>query len=277
MTSKDKFIKEMPDSILLWSEDGVVTSSELKRWAPVARFKGENPRWSPDGSQFVFTKDSDVWLVPISMTNPEKIIHDVVTETGTGAYWTETGDGIVAISSKNDRQVIRWDLQSKETQIIHDEGKTPFKGYRLTQGADLRHGGRYLLTFTRDSGHRSMIIDLEEKRYITNEFMLDGDCEPSWSLDGRFLVMTRRVRINMNRPLFVAEFNESSGELSDSEYLIGTKRCYNASISNDSKHVVFVSSGDVYMWRIDWRVDSRQDGVQLTNSGRSSGPNLHVR
>jgi len=276
LSPRARFVKKIPTAVLLWSEDGIMTGSSLKHWKPKAIVEGDNPRWSPDGSQFVFTKKNDVWLMQNDLTDPVKIIKGVVTESGTGAYWTEGGDGIVAIRNKNPRQVIQLDLASGKTRVIHDEGKPPFKGYRLTQGADIRYDGRYLLTFTRDTGHRSMIVDLKEKRYITNELMRKGDCGPAWSPDGKFIVMTRRVRVSMNRPIFIARFDSRTGELSASEYIIGKKRCQDASISNDSTHVLYVSSGNIFVWRVGDHITDQQDGIQLTHTGKSNGPNLHI-
>ncbi|MEA3232888.1 MAG: hypothetical protein U9Q05_14125 [Thermodesulfobacteriota bacterium] len=275
-TPREQLIERIPTAILLWSEEGIVTGSSLKHWKPMPIAKGENPRWSPDGSQFVFTRENNVWLMQNDLTDPVKIIKGVVTDSGTGAYWTETGDGIVAIRNKNTRQVVQLDLASAKTKVIHDEGKPPFKGYRLTQCAEVRQKGRYLLTFTRDEGHQSMIIDLKGKRYITNELMRKGDCGPAWSPDGKFIVMTRRVRVSMNRPIFIARFDSRTGELSASRYFVGKKRCEDASISNDSLHVLYVSSGNIFVWRVGGHTTGKQDGIQLTHTGKGNGPNLHI-
>ena len=276
LSPRARLVKKIPTAVLLWSEDGTVTGSSLKHWKPKAIVKGDNPRWSPDGSQFVFTKNNNVWLMQNDLTDPVKIIRNVVTESGTGAYWTEGGDGIIAFRNKNPRQVVQLELASGKIDVIHDEGRPPFKGYRLTQCAEVRHKGRYLLTFTRDEGHRSMIIDLKDKRYITNELMRKGDCAPAWSPDEKFIVMTRRVRISMDRPLFIARFDSRTGELTASGYFIGKKRCYDASISNDSKYVLYVSAGKIFVWSVANDVTDRQDGIQLTHTGKSEGPNMHI-
>ena len=112
---------EIPNAVLLWSQEGMLTGASLKQWKPIPITKGENPRWSPDGRQFVFTKEHDVWLMKNDLSDPVKIIREVVTEHGTGAYWAESGDGIIAISRKNPRQVIRFELASGKTHVIHDE------------------------------------------------------------------------------------------------------------------------------------------------------------
>ena len=276
LSLRAQLAEKIPAAVLLWSENGMLTGANLKKWKPIPITKGKNPRWSPDGRQFVFTKGNDVWLMKNDLSDPVNIIRDVVTETGTGGYWTESGEGVVAIRRKNPKQVIKFILASGKTHIIHDENKFPYKGFHLAQCAELRGKGRYLLTFTRDAGHRSMIIDLLAKRYINNDLMLKGDCEPAWSPNGVFIVMTRRVRTSMNRPLYITKFNSQAGELSASEYLIGRGRCHNASVSNDSNYVLYVSSGNIFCWQVKDSVEKPQNGVKLTFTGRSSGPNLYI-
>ena len=106
--------------------------------------------------------------------------------------------------------------------------------------------------------------------------MRKGDCGPAWSPDGKFIVMTRRVRVSMNRPIFIARFDSRTGELSTSEYFIGKKRCYHPSISNDSTYVLYVSSGNIFAWSVADDSIDRQDGIQLTHTGKSDGPNMHI-
>jgi len=275
-TSKDILTRQVPAAVLLWSEKGIVTGSNLKNWRPVPITKGENPRWSPDGTQFVFTRDNDVWLMADGLKNERRVLKNIVTETGTGAYWTTSGKGILAITNNNSQQVIFKNLATGKVRLIHDDGKPPFKGFRFAQCAETRLGGRYLLTFTRDAGHQSMIIDLKQKQYIANKLMREGDCGPAWSPDGSFIVMTRRNRRSMNRPLFITLFNAKTGQLSPSEYFIGRGRCGNASISNDSNFVLYVSSGNIFIWSVKGRTTEERHGVQLTSTGKSDSPNLYI-
>ncbi len=266
----------LPSAFILWSEDGrifMLNGGDLHRKEITT---GDNPRWSPDGSRFVFTHNHDVWLMDNAFALPVKIAHDVITEYGTGAYWTEKGDGVLFIPRKNSRQVVQLNLKTKKTMIIHDEIRSPFKGYHLSQCAELRFNGRYLLTFTADSGHRSMIVDLYGKKYITNTFMRAGDCGPAWSPDGKFILMTRRIRASRNRPLYITFFNRENGSLSVSQYFIGTKWCYDAAISNDAKYAVYVSSGNIYICNIEEVLAGKKKSYQLTSSGKGAGPSMYV-
>ena len=261
---------------MLWESNGIVKASALKRWKPVTLTQGENPRWSPGGQQFVFTMNNDVWLMRIDLAPPVKIIENVVTEYGTGAYWSETGDGIVAIKRQNPQQVIKLKLASGKLSLIHDEGQSPYRGYPLSQGADLRFQGRYLLTFTVGEGHRSMIVDLTGKKYIANKLMLAGDCGPAWSPNGRFIIATRRGRYMTARPLYKSDFDGATGRLSPSEYFIGLGRCGNAAVSNDSAYVVYASAGNIYCWNVKQTVEEPRHGVQLTFDGHNDVPSLFI-
>ena len=275
-SSKDYLTAKIPKAVLLWSEDGIVTGSNLNKWRPISITSGENPRWSPDGSRFVFTHNNDAWLMSNDLNNKERILKNVVTETGTGAYWTNDGKRVIAIKRNNPQQVIIKNLATGKITLFHDDGKPPFKGYRFSQSAEIRFGGRYLLTFTRDDGHRSIIIDLNKKLYIDNKFMREGDCGPAWSPDGSFIVMTRRNRRSMNRPIYIARFNPKTTKLTPSEYFIGRGRCGNPSISNDSKYVLYVSSGNIFIWHIDGQTEGEQHGIQLTHAKKSDTPNLFI-
>ncbi len=273
---RQRLAAKIPTAVLLWSRDGVVTASRLALWKPIRITPGENPRWSPDGAGFVFTRGHDVWLMKNDLSNPMRIMKNVVTAYGTGAYWTEDGQAVVAIRRDDARKVVKLDLVSRKIHTIHDEGKPPYRGFRLGQCAELRFRGRYLLTFTADQGHRSMIIDLKNRRYIANALMRKGDCEPAWSPDGRFLVMTRRVRGNINRPLYIAFFDAARGSLSESSYFIGQGRCHRAAVANDSDYVLYESSAQIFCWRVQDRVKKPRNGIQLTTEGKNTDPSLYI-
>ena len=274
--AKDHLTTQIPRAVLLWSEDGVVTGSNLSNWRPVSITEGENPRWSPDGTRFVFTRNNDVWLMTGDLKKKERILRNVVTETGTGAYWTNDGKRVIAIKKNNPQQVVITNPATGKTRIFHDDGKPPYKGYRFSQSAEIRFKDRYLLTFTRNDKHRSLIIDLQKKEYIDNELMRKGDCGPAWSPDGSFIVMTRRNRRSMNRPLFITRFNPKTGKLTPSEYFIGRGRCSNASVSNDSNYVLYVSAGNIFIWYVKGDPEGEQHGIQLTDTKKSDHPNLHI-
>lgn len=275
-TPRQRLAAAIPTAVLLWARDGRITISRLKRWKPRSVTEGQNPRWSPDGSRFVFTREGDVWLMKNDLSGAERVLHNVVTQYGTGAYWTTDGRRIVAISRQDPRRVMELNLATRQTRVIHDESRPPYKGFRLGQCAELRFGGRYLLVFTADAGHRSMIVDLEKRRYIANDLMLKGDCEPAWSPDGRFIVMTRRVRGNLNRPLYITYFDPEEGVLSKSSYFIGLGRCHRAAVSNDSRYVLYESSGQIFCWPADRRVEKARNGIQLTADGENSDPSLYI-
>ncbi len=259
---------------LLWVRNRVIMDSKLEDWHPVEVTNGENPRWSPDGSRIVFTRGHNVWIMNHDFSARRPLFNNVVTEYGAGAFWTPDGRGITAINRGNTRQVLLYDLKTGQTRVIHDEDESPFRHYRLSQSAQLRSGGRYLLTFTEDSGHRSIIIDLREKRYIANDSMKAGDCAPAWAPNGTFLVTTRRARV---RPVYITRFDAASGTVGRSRYLIGAGRSHWPSISNDSKYVLYSDHTDIYIWRVGLPVAGPRHGIRLTYSLKKDiSPNLYV-
>jgi len=276
LSKKEQLFAESPFGALIWSQNGTIFGGGFNKWAPFPITKGENPRWSPDGTRILFTRGNDAWIIDKEVSNKMILIKDVVTEYGTGAYWANGGKSVVAINRKDSRKVLLLDLESRKIGLIHDESAPPYHGYHFSQAAELRIDNRFFLTFTTDAGHKSMIIDLVKKKYITNNKMLQGDCGPAWTPDNQYIVMTRRNRKSLNRPIFIAKFDESARRISASEYLIGKGWCGDVSISNDSKYVLYSASGDIFIWKIDDRVKKPQHGVKIVDNNKSSGPNLYI-
>lgn len=261
---------------LLWARDGMIMYSGLKQWNPVKVTDGENPRWSPDGASIIFTRNNNVWIMNRDFGKQRLLFKGVVTENGAGAFWTRDGKKITAIKLKNLYQVLLYDLSTGKISVIHDEAKPPFRKYRLSQTAELRIGNRYLLAFTEDEGHRSFIIDLQEKKYIANDSMKAGDCGPRWAPNGKFLVTTRR---EWDRPVYRTDFFDTGkiGTLGKSRYLIGKGRSHWPSISNDSRYVLYSDHSNIQMWQVDRPVESKRHGVQLTkNDARDISPDLYI-
>ena len=265
---------KIPTAILLWSRNGIIMRSSIRNWNPKEITVGENPRWSPDGTMIIFSRDDDLWLSNNNFTDQRKIIQGICRDYSSGGYWTDSGNAITAINKFNAKQVLIYDLTSGSITILHDEEKLPFKGLRLSQCAELRVGDRYLLTFTRDLGHRAMIIDLRNKSYIANDHMKRGDCEPAWAPNGKFIISTRR---DFTRPIYKADFDAENGIIKESDYLIGKGRCYSSSISNDCRYILYSSSGNIYCWELATRVTKERHGIQLTfDMENDKGPNLYI-
>jgi Tol biopolymer transport system component len=267
---------KLPKAALLWSRGKMIMISMLEPWNPAPATEGENPRWSPDGSSVVFTRGNDVWIMDRDFHNQRLLFQDVVTEGGAGAFWTRDGNGLTAINRKNPRQVVLYSMLTRETTVVHDEGTPPFHNYRLSQNAELRIGNRYLLTFTVDEGHHSVIIDLKEKTYIANSSMMAGDCNPSWAPDGKFFVTTRRA---WERPIYITDFSEAggTGTVGQSRYLIGLGRSHWPVVSNDSRYVLYSDHTNIYIWQVDRQVEDKRHGVPLIrNPSGDVSPSIHI-
>ena len=273
MAARQIVAEKIPMGYLVWSRNDTIMMTETRAWAPVELFEGDTPRFAPDGKTIVYTKGSDAYLYKLSSKSHQKILTNVITEYGTGAYWSESGKEIIAISGSDPHLVLRYIVESKETNVLHDENAAPFKGFQLSQGADLRFDNRFLLSFTTDGDHQGFIIDLKEKRYIQNNYMAAGDCEPAWSPDGTFIINTRRSR---QRPLYMSRFDIEKNSLSEAIYLIGKGRCHNTSISNDNNFVTYIASGHIYFWDLRDTVHEEMHGLQLSSEGGNSNPNLYV-
>lgn len=272
-SARQMLAQKISRGFLTWSREGTIYMTKTKPWSPRALFKGDHPRWSPDGQKIVYTEGFDIWVFDLENEKRTKLLSDVVIEYGTGAYWSNSGNEIIAISRKNPRQVLKYSFRTGETAILHDEGIAPFNGYRLSQCAELRFDGKYLLSFTTDENHQSFIVDLISRQYINNQHMRDGDCEPAWSPDGRFLIHTRRSR---ERPLFITRFDYEKGVVTEAEYLIGKGRCHNVSISNDNNFIVYISSGKMYFWDLRDKVELKRHGLMLFSNGKNRNPSLYV-
>ncbi len=265
---------KLPKAALLWTRKNMIMFSMLTPWHPVQVTEGESPRWSPDGSRIVFIRGYDVWMMDRDFNKRRLLFKDVVTDGG--AFWTSDGEALTAINGKNPHQVLMYTLRSQKISVLHDESKPPFHNYRLLESAELRLGNRYLLTFTGDDGHHSVIVDLKEKKYIMNDGMKAGDCNPVWAPNGKFLVTTRREWV---RPVYMATFAEVRGQgtVGESRYLIGAGQSHWPSISNDSNYIVYSDHTNIFIWHIGTPVDGRRHGVQLTKSPESDiSPNIHV-
>lgn len=262
--------------MLVWENSGRICLTRLKDRTTREITVGKNPRWSPDGRCIAFTRQDDVWIIDRAARRPTKVFSGVITRYGSGAYWSLDGKRLIMILKKNPHQVIAVSPQTGKTTLIHDEGLPPFRGYHLSQSAQLRFNDRYLLTFTSDNGHRSMIVDRVGRKYLTNRFMREGDCGPFWSPDGRFIIMTRRVRASRKRPLFITFFDAERGALSESRYFCGEGWCRSASVSNDAKYVVYASGGNIFLCPVQDALAGKPQSFQLTTTGHGAVPGLFI-
>lgn len=277
---------EIPRARLLWENDAALYHTRLGKWQPeriteagVSEFR---PRWSPDGSRIAFQRGDDrVFVMNADFTGAREVISGAHTHD-----WTGDGTGITAISSDGYR-ILRYDLASESVEVIYDAREDPRQGQTMSQSADLRVGGRYLLTFRREPHHSSFIVDLRQQDYLWNDEMARGDCKPTWSPDGSYFLMTARTS---DRPILRVDFDAETGELSDPRVLINMDKLalryylHDAQVSNDGEWVVvggkvlvgetMFGGREVYIWRSG---NAPSDIVRLTFDGDDDNtPSLHV-
>jgi len=209
-----------PGAMLLWVRDGRILRTQLDDWSPRPAAQDvpgrlSRPRWSPDGSRFLFQRDDAAIYVKPGDGGPARL----VLAGAATADWTADGRHFTAISIDG-HQVLIHDLDRGATRVLHDTRQPPFHGQKLAQAAELHPGGRYLLTFRREPSHATEIVDLVANRYLSNPGMRRGDCNPAWTPEGRFVLTTARTT---NRPILFAPFDPASGALGPSQFLAGLK------------------------------------------------------
>jgi MYXO-CTERM domain-containing protein len=217
-----------------------------------------NPRFSPDGTQILTVRSDGVYVMKSDFSGAAKVIGG-----GHTASWTRDGKSITAVDSTG-YKVLQYDLAAKSTKTIYDAKQSPYNGQQVSQAAELRNGGRFLLVFRLTPAHTTEIVDLQLKTYISNQEMERGDCSPAWAPGGGYILNTARTT---SRPVVKADFSVSSsgGSVTASKYFVGldtTEKYYihGQRVSNDGKYVAFggiifggsmqSAKREIYVWRI---------------------------
>jgi hypothetical protein len=291
---RDALGQRLPTARLLWVNDGKVFFSTIKDWAPQqVTGGGQNeyrPRWSPDGTKVVFERQgSGVYVMNADFSGKQLVLPDCHT-----ADWADAGAAVTAIEQDGGAaagegfKVVKYTLSGGQTSTIHDSRWAGFNGLSIAQAAELHPAGRYVITFTRGPGgsdHRTYIVDMQDKKYISNSQMDRGDCSPGWSPDGKYCTLTARTS---SRPVLKADFNASTGAVSSATHFAGMDTSYQYYIhghrvSNDGVWLVagvlwkagsLSGNREIYCWEIG-QPDS--SAVRLTfDSGIDQSPSLHV-
>jgi Tol biopolymer transport system component len=279
----------LPNARLLWVSGGKIYFSPVKDFSPQLVTQGAipegNPRWSPDGTRILYVKDPmGVWIMDADFSNRVEVVPD-----GHTASWTRDGQSITAVKASNPHQVIRYDLSGGNPTTIYDSQDSGYSGgfgygNELSQAAELRSGGRFLLTFSVDNDHNTYIVDLQNQQYIYNSEMDRGDCSPSWSPDGSYTTTTARTS---DRPVLKTDFDPSGPSVGSSNHFVGIGTVCNCAyyvhdhrVSNDGQWLVMgglnrdENNREIYIWKIG---DPESEVVRMTfETAEDNSPSLYV-
>jgi MYXO-CTERM domain-containing protein len=280
---------KIPGAQLLWVRSDKIYHSTVSNFTEQLVTQGSyaetNPRWSPDGKQILFVRSSDgVYVMKSDFSGQTKVIPG-----GHTASWTRDGKSITAVDSTG-YKVLQYDLAAKTTKTIYDAQQSPYNGQKVSQAAELRTGGRYLLVFRLTPTHVTEIVDLQTQKYISNTEMERGDCSPAWAPDGSYIVTTARTS---SRPVLKTVFHpatsSAAASVDPSKHFVGldtSEKFYihGQRVSNDGKYVTFggkifagpKANGDreIYIWKIG---EPEANAVRMTfETNEDKSPSLYI-
>jgi len=288
LAAREALGQRLAGSKLLWVNQDKIFYSTLDSFAPQqispAGATEGNPRWSPDGTKILFVREPEgVFVMDADFSNSALVIPG-----GNTASWTRAGDSITAVASDGYR-VLKYDLGSSDTATIYDSRQAPYNGQKVSQAAELRNGGRFLLTFRLTPEHVTEIVDLQNESYISNSQMERGDCSPAWSPDGSYILTTARTS---NRPVLQTVFHSGSASVDASTHFIGvadTCECnsfyiHGQRVSNDGQWVAFgakIFDGpqqdgirEIWIWKIG---EPETNAVRVTfDTAEDQTPSLFI-
>lgn len=232
LQARDALGAQLPGARVLWERNDRILHSHIAPWSEQQVSAGSTverrPRWSPDGTRFVFCRqNSDNWDVYVrnaDFTGEQRIVQGAHT-----ADWCQAGAAITAIvhdvgrSDEEGCAVVRYTFASEVIDTIYDARWNWANGWCLAQAAELHPDGRYLLAFTRDDNHNTLVVDLSQRTVIMNTQMDRGDCNPGWAPDGTWFTNTARTS---SRPVLKVPFSFSGASVQPSVHLCGMDTSY---------------------------------------------------
>lgn len=172
------------------------------------------PRWSGDGSQFVFVRTgdafSDIWVANADGSNLRQLTHDQPTITpGSKAYvdqavwaldpaWSRTGDTIAFVSDRGTPKNYLWLMKGLDANATRVAAST-VNGDNVER-PDFSSDGTKIVFAQRTTGSTDLqrwtqlwIADLTTGRLIPLVRGEQSAYDPSWSPDGKWIAYVQRT------------------------------------------------------------------------------------
>ncbi len=217
---------------------------------------GTWPRYSPDGSQILWTvtdregpydrRRSDIWLADLAGSNP-RMIGSVVG--GGFAGWLPDSQHILLINRDN--------LDEEErTLILHNlanDQQISLARERRLRGIEISPGGRwiaYFLTFS-DEPEKDGLWVVSSDGQSQNKLDVPGFGAYRWRNDNTLLYIPMRISAEESMQLWAVDVSSNQRRpLSDPTSLIFSISNGDWEVSPDGQHIAFVNSVDQNIWLI---------------------------
>lgn len=249
------------------------------------------PRFSPDGSQILFSRSKQGWVSERDANASEKWDVFTIAPDGSGerkvvdsASWASwlSNDEILYVRGT---RIFRKRLNGEERQVMDSEGVPELDG-ALLQQPELSRDGRYLAITLRGTKRETGIWDIEKQKWTQTGL----GCQINWTPDQTGIYWVHPTGNGGSRILqmpITAGAPPAEPDVDDLQLMdLPGRRSheYFPELSSDGKWMVWgatqrghdhdTADYEIYLWRVGTSFDQ---AVRLThNSGNDRWPDLFV-